>query len=301
MFDEILRLVAHKLIFSQRRESLLFKISVGCFSIFCIFSLAGCDTPGLHSGYDFGYALGTRIGERIGERIFGKTSKGQSVPQDYRQTADQKEDDEVTADTYYHWGKALKDGGFAGGGALQVNDRDAVSLFYLAAEQGNPVALSELGHMYATGRGVPKDERMAEQLCHQAFKGLSEAAALGNAAAQFNLGRMYEFGRGVSKDEHLAVYWYREAAEQGDASAQNNLGAMYEQGKSVSQDPYLAEVWYRRAAKQGNVSSQVNLGRMYKDGLGVPQNRRQAMEWFEKAAKQGDSEARKLLNQMRCQ
>ena len=239
-------------------------------------------------------------------------------------------EDEFAPTWAYLLGKAYKDGGLG----LRVDVEKGAYYFRKAAECNDPVAQGELGHMYATGRGVPKDERLADQWCRQAVGSLKFAAAQGNAAAQRNLGRMYENGRGVTQDDQLATQWYRKAAEQGDVSAQNNLGARYELGRGVPQDDRQAAKWYREAAKRGNAAGQINLGRMYEsgrgerlsyqqaadwyhkaaeqgndlaqyalgmmyaDGRGVPQDSSQAMEWLCKAAAQGNDEARKFLLQM---
>ena len=65
--------------------------------------------------------------------------------------------------------------------------------------------------MYATGRGVLKDEA-------EAARWFRLAADQGNAAASSISVSCTPTGEGVLKDEAEAVRWYRLAAEQGDAS-----------------------------------------------------------------------------------
>jgi TPR repeat protein len=75
-------------------------------------------------------------------------------------------------------------------GGLSRDDREALRLFQLAAEQHNAVGESNLGFFHLTGRvGLPKDESEAARL----FK---LAADKGEAGAQFDLGRLYEQGGG---------------------------------------------------------------------------------------------------------
>jgi hypothetical protein len=93
-----------------------------------------------------------------------------------------------------------------------------------AAEQGYAAGQTNLGYMYANGRGVAKDDT-------EAVEWYRKAAEQGNALGQNNLGVMYRDGRGVAKDDVLAVTWFRKAAEQGNALSQKNLAAMYEQGR----------------------------------------------------------------------
>ncbi len=86
--------------------------------------------------------------------------------------------------------------------------RTAFTGFKNLAEQGDTLAQSRLGVMYAYGEGVPKDAQ-------QAVAWYRKAAEKGDADAQYNLGLMYDNGRGVPKDEQQAAAWFRKAAEQG--------------------------------------------------------------------------------------
>ena len=82
----------------------------------------------------------------------------------------------------------------------------------LAAEQGDASAQFNLGFMYATGEGVPKDDA-------KAVKWFRLAAEQGHAQAQYNLGFMYADGRGVLKDRILAHIWFNIAGANGHAQA----------------------------------------------------------------------------------
>ena len=116
------------------------------------------------------------------------------------------------------------------------------------AEAGDATAQYNLGVMYNTGDGVPKDSAEAE-------KWLRKAADQGNAAAQTNLGLMYANGEGVPKDSAEAVKWYRKAADQGFAGAQYNLGLMYANGDGVPKDLVQAHVWWNVAGASGNADA----------------------------------------------
>ena len=88
-----------------------------------------------------------------------------------------------------------------------------VRLLKPLADQGAAWAQSQLGVMYGSGQGVPKDDA-------QAVKWYRLAADQGEAVAQYNLGNMYANGQGVPKDDAQAVKWFRLAADQGNAWAQ---------------------------------------------------------------------------------
>ena len=91
------------------------------------------------------------------------------------------------------------------------------------------VAQSNLGVMYANGRGVEQDHE-------EAVIWFRTAGGRGGAEAQSDLGTMHRNGTGVKQDYEAAVEWYSKAGEQGDAGAQYNLGYMYANGEGVKQD-----------------------------------------------------------------
>ena len=122
-------------------------------------------------------------------------------------------------------------------------ESDVVDIWNLA-EAGDGDAQFYLGHIYATGEGVPQDDK-------QAFEWYLKAAQQGNASAQYNLGFMYATGHGVPKDEKQAAEWHSKAAEQGHAGAQYNLGIMYGKGSGMPQDNVTAYAWLSLAAAQG--------------------------------------------------
>jgi hypothetical protein len=105
-----------------------------------------------------------------------------------------------------------------GRGGLPKDDREAVRLFKLAADQGNATGQANLGLAYLGGLGgLLKDERKAVRL----FK---LSADQGNSRGQANLGYAYERALGgLPKDEHEAVRLYKLAADQGNAAAQSFL------------------------------------------------------------------------------
>jgi len=113
------------------------------------------------------------------------------------------------------------------------------------AEQGNPIAQYNLGHMYANGRGVPRNDAEAERWYRL-------AAYQGHADAQYSLGLMYQLGYGVPEEDAEAERWYRLAADQGHADAQYSLGTLYAGGEGVPEDHVLAYMWFNLAAAQGN-------------------------------------------------
>ena len=63
--------------------------------------------------------------------------------------------------------------------------------YEFAAAQGHAWAQSQLGQLYADGRGVPQDFKKARQWWEQ-------AATQGVSQAQYNLGQLYANGKGCA-------------------------------------------------------------------------------------------------------
>ena len=142
------------------------------------------------------------------------------------------------------------------------------------AEQGDVSAEYNLGAMYRSGKGVPKD-------IQEAVKWYRKAAEQGDPNAQYLLGAMYaadEFS--VSKSIHEAVIRNYYGQSVGDDVLR---------GDGMPQNYAEAAKWYRKAAEQGNADGQRNLGVMCAYGDGVPQDYVDAYTWSNLAAAQGDT------------
>jgi len=141
------------------------------------------------------------------------------------------------------------------------------------AKADDVVAQRKLGLAYASGEGVPRNDREA------AFW-FQRSAGHGDADAQANLGWAYALGLGVEKSDAQALAWWRKAAEQGHADNQMELAWVYAYGFCVPEDAREAARWYRRAAEQGHPEAQSFLGWCYVTGRGVPKDRIEAHKWI---------------------
>ena len=141
------------------------------------------------------------------------------------------------------------------------------------AKAGEVAAQRKLGLAYASGEGVPRDDREA------AFW-FRRSADQGDADAQANLGWAYALGLGVVKNDAEALAWWRKAAEQGHADNQMELAWVYTYGFCVPEDAREAARWYRRAAEQGHPEAQSYLGWCYATGRGLPKDRIEAHKWI---------------------
>jgi hypothetical protein len=117
---------------------------------------------------------------------------------------------------------------------------DAISLFRIAADQGNADAQVNMGSFYENGRGVTQDYV-------EAMRWYRRAADQGDRDGQVAVGLLYEYGRGVTLDYVEAMSWCRKAADQGDRNAQNLIGTLYSNGLGVPRDLQQAGQWFSKA------------------------------------------------------
>jgi TPR repeat protein len=87
---------------------------------------------------------------------------------------------------------------------------DSKKFFYAtrAAKRGNAKAQFDLAIIYATGKGVQRNEKIA-------FNWFHKSARNNYAPAKHYMGISFLQGRGVRKQKELARYWFRLAVKQG--------------------------------------------------------------------------------------
>lgn len=101
----------------------------------------------------------------------------------------------------------------------------AAELYRVAAQAGDLAAQNNLGELYETGRGVPRDVAQALQWYRRSAEG-------GLASAQFNLARFLAFGMGAERDAAAARTWAEKAKDQGIAQASELLKLLAENDKA---------------------------------------------------------------------
>lgn len=117
------------------------------------------------------------------------------------------------------------------GKGVNVDLAKAVNYFFLSANQGNPLALANLGRCSAEGLGVNKNIEHSMMLFSSCYlmgidnvtsyiineikiNELIELAEKGNSNAQYFLGLSYAEGVQVEKNAERAFYWFDKSAEQ---------------------------------------------------------------------------------------
>jgi TPR repeat protein len=119
---------------------------------------------------------------------------------------------------------------------------EAFKWFEKAAENGNAVAMNNVGSLYAKGQGVPQDYAKARDW-------YKKAAEKGNGVAMNNLGVDFATGQGVPQDYVKARDWFEKAAAKDNALAMAALGILYREGKGVARDYAKAQDWFDKAQR----------------------------------------------------
>jgi uncharacterized protein len=193
-------------------------------------------------------------------------------------------------------GEAIREGirGLKGG-----DPTSAVEPLTFAAREGNVAAQWRLGHMYAVGEGVRRDDYKAYQNFSQIVNLRADEAPDSPQArvvsqAFVALGRYHLTGipnTRVKRDPTRAQEMFHYAASYyNSAEAQYQLGKMISEGALGNRDPQQAARWYNLAAEQGHHLAQARLGNMLFNGEGVPRQAPRGLMWVMAAKMQAVAE-----------
>lgn len=112
-----------------------------------------------------------------------------------------------------------------------------------------------LASLYATGRGVTRDDTEAANL-------MFRAANHAWPDAMSDWGAWLINGRAGYKNPKEAAEWFQKAAEKNHTTACYNLGILYENGMGVDKSLDEAKKWYEKAAKYGHQKAKDAVARL---------------------------------------
>lgn len=230
--------------------------------------------------------------------------------------------DKGYVDAQYLLGDAYASGAFG-----KVDNKEAFSLFLLAAKHGHTECAFRTAHCYEEGLGTGRDARkgveflkLAASKNHPAamyklgmysfysrmglpdnvatkkmgIKWLERALNVATeltAAAPYELGRIYQEGflDILLKDEKYALELYAQAAALGHVESAAILGRCYEVGDIVAQEAILSIHYYTMAALGGHPESMLAMCAWYLVGSepNLPKDDQEAFEWAKRAAMSG--------------
>jgi uncharacterized protein len=149
----------------------------------------------------------------------------------------------------------------------------------------------ELGVLYGTGAGVPKDEDQARKL-------FERAALAGNPRGISNLGAL-SGSAGAPSDPARSRELLGKVAET-NPEAQYQLGMMLADGAGGAQDDAGARSLFDKAAAQNHPAALEEMGEFTEQGRGGPKDKSAAKVYYERAAALGDENAKQALKRMEC-
>ncbi|WP_352416507.1 MobP3 family relaxase [Oscillibacter ruminantium] len=160
----------------------------------------------------------------------------------------------------------------------------ALELLRAESQNGNMLAVFDLGRMYADGLGVEIDTDKAQEYYAQALDGF---LFLENKKPwkylEYRIGKMYAQGLGTDQDYELAAKWFDKSVAEKYKFAEYSLGGLYYRGQGVEQSYEKAFELYLRSAKQGFPYADFEVAKMFRDGIGTQKYEEQSNHHFEKA------------------
>lgn len=154
------------------------------------------------------------------------------------------------------------------------------------AERSDIESQYQVGEMYAKGKGVHRNEKVAAIW-------FQKAANKGHKKAQHNIGLLYHKAPESKQNTEKAIEWFTKASDQGYTDATFMLGQIYIVGKSGIKDSEKGFNYLYEAAEKGHPEGQNLVGYCYATGEcpNVSIDIEKAEEWFIKAARQGNIDA----------
>ncbi|MBQ7632837.1 MAG: sel1 repeat family protein [Alphaproteobacteria bacterium] len=180
-----------------------------------------------------------------------------------------------------------------GSDEVKQDFKKALQYYTMAAQQDDPIALNNLGSLYFSGIGTPRDIRTALTL-------FQKSAELGNDNAAINLAFIYLTGGKKDPERNKRAIELFESAKNKNNIAKFMLGYAYFKGFVVSQDYSKAFELIKTAAGGDALidEAQLVLAEMYVKGLGTVQNYQNAISSYRAAVSQNNIEAIMMLAQI---
>lgn len=149
----------------------------------------------------------------------------------------------------------------------------AYNLFLQEAESGNPLAMHDLGRMFADGLGREIDTAAAQDWYAKALTVFQSAEQTAEERQkpylQYRIGKMFAAGLGTEQDYAQAASRFAKAVAANHKYAQHSLAGLYYRGQGVVQSYEMALLLYEKSAAQKNPYASYELAKMCRDGIGT--------------------------------
>jgi len=175
-----------------------------------------------------------------------------------------------------------------GSAEMKPDFEAAIQLLLEEAEDGNGLAMYDIGVMLLSGRGCEADEEAAQSWFEKAYHAFVQEERNSDKLGylRYRIGKLYALGHGVPQDYLDAAGWYERAVEEKNPFAAYALGSLYARGQGVCWDLQKAYSLFERAAsdkQKPNAYAAYELGKMCRDGIGIDPDVEQSEKWFRQA------------------
>ncbi len=180
----------------------------------------------------------------------------------------------------------------------------ALGLLLEEANAGNPLAMANLGRIYADGLGRNADPEQAQEWYTKALTAFLEAEKVQpDPYTQYRIGKLYRDGLGCAADADRAEWYFRQAftgfqvlAQRAqDDKLQYRIGWMLLHGVGTDPDEAAALPWLGKSADCGNTFAKYALGKLLLCGETIPRNVDRALELLIEFAEAGNQYAQYTL------
>ncbi len=212
----------------------------------------------------------------------------ENIYDDVGESSEPVEDDEsdATAAPYVKWTDEYKQARefLFGTDDVAPDFEQAFTLLQTESQNGNVLAVFDLGRMYADGLGVEIDTEKAQKYYAQALDGFETLEHRKPwKYLEYRIGKMHSQGLGTEQDYEVSAEWFAKSASQKYKFAEYSLGGQYMRGQGVEQSNEKAFELYLRSAKQGFPYADFEVAKMFRDGVGTEKDSEQSKLYFEKA------------------
>lgn len=162
----------------------------------------------------------------------------------------------------------------------------AEQLLLSESQNGNLLAIHDLGKLYSTDRLGEKDFEKSQKYYSEALKGFHEVeptATKLKSYVQYRIGKMYCYGLGIEQDYSQAFDWFLKSSKENNKFAQFSLANLYYYGNGVEKDLSQAFLWYQRSASWGQPYASYAVAQMYSKGEYVAKDDDTSQQYYKQA------------------
>ncbi len=162
----------------------------------------------------------------------------------------------------------------------------AEQLLLFESQNGNLLAIHDLGKLYSTDKLGEKDLEKSQRYYSESLKGFLEiepTASKLKSYVQYRIGKMYCYGVGTEQDYSQAFDWFLKSAKENNKFAQFSLANLYYYGNGVEKDLSQAFLWYQKSASQGQPYASYAVAQMYSKGEYVAKDDDTSQQYYKQA------------------